>query len=313
VPACAAFEHAVRHAGARAAQVLCDLLSLKIYEWFLSHSFKGLSWIGMEAAVLLRQLILRRRRRSGAMQKKPLFTPLLLSIAALPTVATAQFSANVGWVSDYIFRGLYQEESSPYGGFDFESDSGFYAGVWGADVDLGLEVDLYFGYGGSFGEDGGFSVGYTGYFYTEDGVSFSTYADDPGSFPGIDPDTYDFGYDDTYTEINLGISYGIFALDYAVGEWDGWGTPSDYTFTTLTIAPEVGPYYSYNTFGDEAAGDYIEIGYGFTFMDELDISVAFLYDLNASEPDALALDAAWSGHVDTALTFGVSKSFSIGD
>jgi hypothetical protein len=78
--------------------------------------------------------------------------------------------------------------------------------------------------------------------------------------------------------------HGVAQLSAYVGR----GTPSDYTLTTLTIAPDVGPYYSCNTFGDEAEGDYIAIGYGFTCMDELDISVAFLYELNASEPDALA-------------------------
>lgn len=247
------------------------------------------------------------------MHKKSLLTAAIATVAALPAVSNADMSANVGYVSDYIFRGIYQEESSAFGGFDFEDDSGFYAGVWGADVGIGLEVDLYAGYSGSFGEDGGYSIGFTGYFYTEDGVPFSTYDEDPGSFPSIDPDIYDFGYDDTYTEINLGISYGIFSLDHAIGEWDGYGMPVDYTFTTLTIAPEVGPYYSYNSFGDQTKGDYIEVGYGFSFMDELDISIALLYDLNAGDSDALLLDADWTGHEDFALTFGVSKSFSIGD
>jgi len=228
------------------------------------------------------------------MQKKALLTTAILSTAALPAVSGAELTANVGWVSDYIFRGIFQEDSSAYGGLDYASDSGIYAGIWGADVGSGLEYDLYFGYGGSIGETGGFTIGYTGYFYTED---------DP-----LEPTVFD----DTYQELNLGISFGIFALDHAIGEYDGFGTPADYTFSTLTISPEVGPYYSYNTFGDDFAGDYIEIGYGFSVMD-LDVSVAFMYDLNAGDPDALLLDEAWSGFADTAITFGVSKTFTLGE
>jgi len=228
------------------------------------------------------------------MQKKALLTSALLSAAALPAVSSAELTANAGWVSDYIFRGYFQEDSSAFGGVDYAHDSGFYAGIWGADVASGLEYDLYFGYGGSFGESGSWSVGYTGYFYTED---------DP-SEPTV--------FDDTYTEINLGIAFGIFSLDYAVGEWDGFGMPSDYTFTTVAISPEVGPYYSYNTFGDQSSGDFIEIGYGWSAMD-LDLSITFLYDLNAGDPDSVFLDEAFSGYEDTALTFGISKTFSLSD
>jgi len=230
------------------------------------------------------------------MQNKLLLRTAILSTAALPVVSMADMSANIGWVSEYIYRGVYQEDSSAYGGFDFEDDSGFYAGVWGADVGVGLETDLYFGYGGTAGDDFGYSIGWTGYFYTEN---------DPPSSPTP-------GFYDTITEINLGISYGIFALDHAIGEEDGWGTPTDYTFTTLTIAPEVGPYYSYNTFGDQYDGSYIEIGYGFSAMD-FDMSIALMYGLDIGDPTNIILLSEDVGYAETAVVFGVSKSFSIGE
>ena len=230
------------------------------------------------------------------MQNKLLLRTAVLSTAALPVVSMADMSANIGWVSEYIYRGVYQEDSSAYGGFDFEDDSGFYAGVWGADVGVGLETDLYFGYGGTAGDDFGYSIGWTGYFYTEN---------DPPSSPTP-------GFYDTITEINLGISYGIFALDHAIGEEDGWGTPTDYTFTTLTIAPEVGPYYSYNTFGDQYDGSYIEIGYGFSAMD-FDMSIAVMYGLDIGDPTNIILLSEDVGYAETAVVFGVSRSFSIGE
>ena len=116
------------------------------------------------------------------MHKKHLLTTALLTTgAALPAVSLAELTANAGWVSDYIFRGIFQEDSSPYGGIDWASDSGFYAGVWGADVEIGLETDIYFGYSGEFGEDFGFTVGFTGYYYTEDGAPTSAERMKPGS------------------------------------------------------------------------------------------------------------------------------------
>ena len=101
------------------------------------------------------------------MHKKALLTTAILTAAAIPAVSNAEMSANAGIVSDYVFRGIFQEDSAPYGGFDYGHESGFYAGVWGSDVGLGLEVDLYFGYSGSFGESGGFSRGPRGIFKEE--------------------------------------------------------------------------------------------------------------------------------------------------
>jgi len=230
------------------------------------------------------------------MQKKVLLSTIVLSTTAIPAVSMADLSANVGWVSDYIYRGVFQEDSSAYGGIDYESDSGFYIGVWGADVGNGLETDLYFGYSGSAGENFGYSVGWTGYFYTEN---------DP-------PSSATPGFYDTITEINLGISYGIFALDVAVGEEDGWGSPTDYTFSTVTISPEKGPYYSYNTFGDEYSGSYIEVGYDFSVMD-LDFNVAAMYALDVGDSDNIILLSQSVPYSETALVFGVSKSFSLGN
>ena len=57
---------------------------------------------------------------------------LALLITAYGHSALAQeWSANLGYNSDYIYRGLPQYESSVFGGIDFES-GGFYAGTWAA-------------------------------------------------------------------------------------------------------------------------------------------------------------------------------------
>ena len=56
------------------------------------------------------------------------------------------------------------------GGFDFEADSGFYAGIWGSNVNFndgaGSELDYYAGYGFSLGEVG-VDLGYIAFDYPE--------------------------------------------------------------------------------------------------------------------------------------------------
>jgi hypothetical protein len=150
-----------------------------------------------------------------------------------------------------------------------------------------LETDLYFGYAG--GEDFTYKIGYTGYYYTDD-------------------------FDDTYNEVNLGIGYGIFALDVAIGEWDGFGTPADYTFTSITIAPEKGPYYKFGSFGDDFDGDYLELGYTYSMEDEgVDLSIAAVFSDDLPVSDALDDGFASLDSGEWALTFGIKKNIAIGN
>ena len=92
----------------------------------------------------------------------------LFSVSALMSstaVAEGDVSFNVGYASEYYYRGILQKNSSASAGADYEN-GGFYVGTWAADVGDGLEVDLYAGYG--FETEAGFSasVGFTGYYYT---------------------------------------------------------------------------------------------------------------------------------------------------
>ena len=216
------------------------------------------------------------------MNTKNLVPALVLSAAAMiPATSMAEGSANIGWASEYLYRGIFQEDSSASAGIDWTAGQ-FYLGGWGADVGDGLEYDAYFGFAG--GDTFTYKVGYTGYFYTDD-------------------------FDDTYQEVNLGIGFGMFALDVAVGEWDGFGTPADYTFTSITIAPEKGPYYKFGSFGDDFDGDYLELGYVYSLEDhgvDLSLAVVTSDDLNVSDPDD-GETGEW------ALTFGIKKTIGFGN
>ncbi len=197
-----------------------------------------------------------------------------LALMLLAGTAQADFSANVGWASDYYFRGILQSPTSPSGGLDYESN-GFYVGTWAADVYDGLEVDGYFGYGGEAG-DFSYSIGYTGYFYTGD-------------------------FDDTYQEINLGGGFGIATVDVAIGQYDNFTGPTlDYTYYALTLEKD-GFYGKYAGFSQDFSGDYIELGYG-TTVAELDVGLALLF---------ADKDLSVTGDSNESLIFTIGKTFDI--
>lgn len=88
-----------------------------------------------------------------------------VAFAMLPVLGTGvvladehEISANIGFVSDYRYRGISQSDRKPavQGGFDYEHASGFYAGVWGSSISWlgtgsGAEIDVYAGYAGEVG------------------------------------------------------------------------------------------------------------------------------------------------------------------
>lgn len=73
-------------------------------------------------------------------------------------VKDVELTANIGFVSEYTFRGIQQSNEKPaiQGGFDVNHSSGLYAGVWGSNVDFNdgneasMEFDVYAGYKGEF-------------------------------------------------------------------------------------------------------------------------------------------------------------------
>jgi len=117
------------------------------------------------------------------MKKLLLATAVAAALGAPATPVLAQDSphsltANLGFFSEYIFRGITQTAGKPalQGGFDYGHASGFYAGTWASNVswpqDFGaytrssLEWDFYGGYKGTFGKsDFGFDVGTIYYYY----------------------------------------------------------------------------------------------------------------------------------------------------
>lgn len=228
------------------------------------------------------------------MYKKVIATTALLTTAAIPAVTLAEGSANIGWASDYIFRGFYQEDSSASAGVDYET-SGFYIGTWWADVGDGLEQDLYFGYGGG-NDDFGWSIGFTGYYYTEN------------------------TFDDTYQEINLGITAGGFAADVALGEYDNFGSAVDYTYIALSYTIEAGTSFKiaqtdYDGVGGSPGVDgiWLEISHAWTLMDDVELALTYLYSSDGDDPNSSIILSQDNVFATDALVFGITKSFSFGE
>lgn len=202
-------------------------------------------------------------------------------LSTLPTSADVSVSGNLGIMSDYFYRGIFQSDSVANGGLDLET-GGFYLGTWAADVDDGLEVDVYGGYGHDF--EGGFSagIGFTGYYYTGE-------------------------FDDTYQELNLSVGWNFLSVNYAIGEYDNFDGPKqDYDF--LTVGAEYnGLYALFGTFGDDFSGDYWELGYG---MEVAGFDITGSIIINDKELSG-TVDSNGNPDSDESFVLSISKSIDI--
>ncbi|MCV2884368.1 TorF family putative porin [Aestuariibacter sp. AA17] len=198
-----------------------------------------------------------------------------LSFIACSGSVMAELSANIGYVSQYHFRGIEQTSSgSASAGLDLENQ-GFYLGTWAADVKDGLEVDVYGGYG----------------FELENGLSL-----------GIGATTYQYtgDFDSAYNEVNLYAGFGMFSLEYSVGKQEDDAdlgiTETDYTFLALTLEHE-GFSATVGSWGDETDGEYFELGYA-TEVGGFDVGIGVLF--SGSDLDD-----------DESMFLSISKTFDL--
>ena len=138
----------------------------------------------------------------------------LLALASAQ--ASAQFeqpafepgwNANVGFVSDYIFRGYSLSGGRPaiQGGLEYQGAGGWYVGAWGSSIDddavgdedvSGVKFDFSLGYRGVLGLETTYDIGVVHYMF-------------PGSDPREAPDGTDS------TELYLGLGWRSIRLLYA--------------------------------------------------------------------------------------------------
>jgi len=148
-------------------------------------------------------------------------------VSTLPSVGVAQdkkdasphtFTGNVGFVTDYRYRGISQTDIKPalQGGFDYSHASGIYLGTWASNVswlsDQGaknsLEWDFFGGYKGTAG-DFGYDVGLLQYYY-------------PGKYDATEA----VGYKSpNTTELYVAGSWKMFTLKYSYALTNIFGFP----------------------------------------------------------------------------------------
>lgn len=201
----------------------------------------------------------------------------LMSSAALAGTLTG----NVGVMSDNFFRGMDAGTSATAtAGVDYDLGNKITVGAWAADALDGLEIDLYGAYSDKINQFN-YSIGFTTYQYT-------------GDF-----------YNDA-SEINLNVSTGPVNLEYSIGSVDS--SPSaDYNFLALTFT-QGNAYGTYGTFGGDADGSYIEVGYGMK-MNGMDVGIAII----SADDDLSIIDEDFDGNTDAevSMVLTVSKSFNL--
>ena len=242
--------------------------------------------------------------------KKSLLALALASAFVAPAFAEEaaptpehSFTANVGVVSDYVFRGISQSQHQPalQGGVDYAHSSGFYVGTWASTIewvdrktysyqkDNNVEIDLYGGYKNTVG-DFAYDVGMIRYFY-------------PGNFNVAGtPVTANT------TEAYIAGTWSFFTLKYnhALTSFIGWGntTPDskskgsgyiDLTMTypldeTTNIIAHVGRQNvknnSFASYNDWKLGVTKDVGFGV---------VGLTYTGTTADAKVLDGDYNWSG------------------
>ena len=199
---------------------------------------------------------------------------IILLLGSFPTITQASsMSYNVGYMSDYWYRGVFQSESAVSFGADAEVGN-FYVGTWMADVDTGIEMDVYGGYGFTIlGMDS--YIGATGYYYSDN-------------------------FDSDYEEINTGLSYGGVSYDYSVGKYKT-ATEQDYSWSEVTMSFTDNLSVSYGEWGKDLKGSVTKVNFNKTIHD-----IDFGVEVGKNDSDTTGA----AKYVDTTYaTFSLGISF----
>jgi uncharacterized protein (TIGR02001 family) len=162
--------------------------------------------------------------------------------------AQAEITANVALTSDYVWRGVSQNQEDPalQGGFDFSDESGFYAGIWGSNVNFGdasTELDLYGGWGTEFSNGVGIDFGIIRYAYVGSNAASSN--DFTEYYAGFSIAGFGFNYslgDEFGDQIEASYSrdIGTVSLAVAIGQYDPNDDGNDYTYGSLGLSGSFG-------------------------------------------------------------------------
>jgi len=218
-------------------------------------------------------------------------------LTASATAQAVEFSGTATFTNDYRFRGISQTagDAAVQASIDADFGNGFYAGVWGSNVDFGddanLEIDYYVGYAGDLSEEVNYSV--TAYYF---------------QYPGYDAADIDFGELDVQLGWkDLSLTYAI-ATSYVNSDEDGQYLALDYSYPlSEQVSLDLHAGYSFGDYWDRFdIGDYQDYSVGVSgSVAGLDLSVAYLFNSVDSGND---VDSGVFRN-DNTLLFTVSRTF----
>jgi len=232
---------------------------------------------------------------------------LFLAIVSTTSVGSGwEITGNVAITTDYLFRGISQTDSDPaiQGGLDAVHESGFYAGIWGSNVDFAgsLELDYYAGFSSFFNEQITYDMGVIYYDY-------------PGGSLGD-------GVDPEFWETYGGLSYDFVSalltgkISYSPDYFGETGTGFYYEAglgIPLPLELDLALHVGYQTIEDGAASDD-----GFFSSNEdsyADWSIGISkeiggvgFDVTASGTDLDNDDCFGTDVCDTTIVFTISKT-----
>lgn len=187
--------------------------------------------------------------------------PVAEEAAPAAEESESNLSFNAAVVSDYVFRGVTQNDFKPalQVGADYSfGDSGFYVGAWGSNVDFGpadgsdFEVDLYVGYNVDLSDDWNLDLNLTRYNYlgSNDGVD-GNYSELITVLSYSEMLSFTLGYTDNYVNADINqLYFGVggtwevgngFNLTAGIGHTDFEGS-SSYTDWTFGVNRDFGPF-----------------------------------------------------------------------
>lgn len=185
------------------------------------------------------------------MKYKSLFIAVALASSTLGMMdSKAEVTANVALTSDYVWRGVSQNQEDPalQGGFDYTHESGFYAGVWGSNVNFGnasTEIDLYLGWATEFDNGLGLDVGLIEYTYHGSSTADAN----------------------NFTEAYIGVSHSGFSATYSFGDEfdDHWELGYEHSFEQVSVNVSYGDYDSYSYYKVGVSGEVAGLGLALDF------------------------------------------------
>jgi uncharacterized protein (TIGR02001 family) len=180
------------------------------------------------------------------LSKRALTAALAMAVAGPALADGSPLSANIGVVSNYVWRGVTQTQNKAavQGGIDYAHPSGLYLGTWVSNIDWGAstpsyEWDLYGGYKGSAG-DFGYNLGVYGYLYPD----------------GKDANFYELQASGTWKLLTLGVDYTVDGdahkpAPFRSGDFYYYGTLSFDLPVGLSLGATLG-HYDFKDFGSQA-------------------------------------------------------------